>query len=143
MSSSDWRTKMSLSSGASSSSGSIGSRNRQGEPPGTGYFAYRHQPGFENDGVYEPVEFRPATAEPRYAGFGNGEPPGGNRRVGAVSVQNGALNLQIPCAFSYGYDRPSVPKSESKSNSSRSSKPTVVTKESIANKVSSGRVEFW
>lgn len=108
---------MSLSSRSSSSGQSSGGRN--GPAPAVAYYAYRHPPtGAGDDGGMEPITFMSSSARNNKLYFGDAD-SNSSRKKGSVSVQNGALNLHIPCAFSYAYDVPVPPQPESQTRSSK------------------------
>ncbi len=109
--------KMSLSSRSSSSGHSSAGGN--GPAPPVAYYAYRHPPsGIGSEGGMEPITFTSSSAQPNRLYFGDGD-SNSSRKKGSVSVQNGALNLHIPCAFSYAYDVPVPPQPESQTRSSK------------------------
>ncbi|CAL8069342.1 unnamed protein product [Orchesella dallaii] len=104
---------MSLSSGSSSSGNSYRGGGGVNGIPKVGYFAHHHEPQDDVGGNGNDRDFRN-----RYGGIREG----GNR-MGAISMENGAINLHIPCAFSYAYDVP-VPLQTSKKRESGKGKRT-------------------
>ncbi|ODN02501.1 hypothetical protein Ocin01_04165 [Orchesella cincta] len=102
---------MSLSSGSSSSGHSYKGGGGMNGIPKVGYFAHHDYPQDDVGGGNE-NDFRN-----RYGAIREG-----GSRVGAISTENGAINLHIPCAFSYAYDVPVPPQNSKKSSESAKGK---------------------